>query len=150
MVCPFCFYKKTRVYNTRGGTQLNAVWRRRECPNCTAQFTTYEKAAIDSILTIKEGKELIPFSHALLLLELVKVCDHREDLDKTVIYLADTIEQKLFRQLAKTENKIITRDDIFYAISKTLELYDPIAHIKYASNKQKGISAAILKRVVKK
>lgn len=149
MVCPFCLHKKTEVFNSRPGTRLYSIWRRRRCPQCGAQFTTYETAEPGSILTVKDGRRLVPFSHSKLLLELLRVCDHRDDLDEAVPYLANTIEQKLFQKAGQTQALALTKDDIITTASETLQHYDPVAYVKYIGRHQKNLNAAALRKALK-
>lgn len=131
MVCPFCLHKKTEVFNSRGGTRLNTVWRRRRCMACGGQFTTYESADPNSLLVVKDKTGLSQFSHNRLLLALLKCCDHRKDLDDSVPYLAATIEQKLIKLAATTKSPSISKDELQKAVADTLKAYDPIAYVKY-------------------
>ena len=150
MVCPFCLYKKTDVFNSRPGTRLNVIWRRRRCTQCGAQFTTYESADPGSILSIKDGRDIAPYSHSKLLLELAQVCDHRDDIDESVPYLAGTIEQKLFRKAGAAQELTITKADILSATLETLQHYDPVAYVKYVGRHQKNVSAATLRKALKR
>lgn len=44
MRCPSCGAMETRVIETRTADEGRIVRRRRECPECSNRFTTYEKA----------------------------------------------------------------------------------------------------------
>lgn len=44
MRCPGCGAMETRVIETRTADEGRVVRRRRECPECSTRFTTYEKA----------------------------------------------------------------------------------------------------------
>lgn len=149
MVCPFCFHKKTDVVNSRKGSKLNVTWRRRRCSACGAQFTTYESADPGSILSIKDGKSLKPFSHTKLLLELLQVCDHRDDLDESVPYLAETIEQKLYHSAKESSSLAITTADLISATLETLQRYDAVAYVKYIGRHQKNVNATALRKALK-
>lgn len=150
MVCPFCLYKKTEIFNSRAGARLNATWRRRRCTQCSAQFTTYESADPGSILSVKAGRDITPYSHNKLLLELAQVCDHRVDIDESVPYLTGTIEQKLFRKAAEGQERAITKAAILSATLETLQHYDTVAYVKYASRHQKNVNEAALRKALKR
>ena len=49
MNCPKCNHSKTGVIKTWHEDDLKTVYRRRECPECHAQFETAESARILSI-----------------------------------------------------------------------------------------------------
>src|SRR6266568_3130278 len=131
MVCPFCLHKKTEVYNSRKTTRLNRLWRRRRCLGCNQEFTTYELIDIGHIIRVgNDTKKTVPFSKSKLLLDLAKVCDHRQD--DAAYWLAETIEQKLLQLGSKTEG-IITKTDIRAYCLATLKLFDATAFVKYLS-----------------
>lgn len=150
MVCPFCLHTKTDVFNSRKGTRLNSIWRRRRCPSCGAQFTTYESAEPSSIISIKNGKEIKPFSHTSLLIDLLQVCDHRDDKEESVPYLSGTIEQKLYHHIAEVKSPVVTPQLIYSVVAETLQNYDPVAYIKYIGKHQKDLSAANIRRALKR
>ena len=150
MVCPFCLHKRTDVFNSRKGSRLNVTWRRRRCPECGAQFTTYEGADPGSIISVKDGKEVVPFSHTKLLIELLKVCDHQTDVDESVPYIAATIEQKLYRKIAEAKSPAVNTPLITATVAETLQHYDPVAYVKYIGRHQKDLSAAEIRRALKR
>jgi transcriptional regulator NrdR family protein len=92
----------------------------------------------------------MPFSHARLLLELLQVCDHRDDLEDSVPYLASTVEQKLYKLLAKAQEPAITRSELLTATSETLRHYDSVAYVKYIGMHQRNLDAATLRRALKR
>jgi transcriptional repressor NrdR len=149
MVCPFCLHKKTSVYNSRHGSKLNVMWRRRRCDACGKQFTTYESADPASILRVTEGTKHKTFSHTKLLLSILKAADHRDDLDEAVPYLCDTAEQKLYR-LNSTQNGEITTSDIITVTAETLKHFDPVAYVKYIGMYQKALDAPTLRRALRR
>lgn len=149
MVCPFCLHKKTHTYNSRPSAKLNSTWRRRECLKCKRQFTTYERADPSEILTVKAGRNLIPFSRSKLLISLIKTCDHLKDSDETIFYLASNIEQKLYLLAAKSHNQTITREDIVSTTSNVLHKFDPLAYVKYIGKYMPNMKADSLRKALK-
>ena len=51
MVCPYC-RTKTRVVNSRPQRRRYQVWRRRQCPDCRATTTSYERLAPESVVSV--------------------------------------------------------------------------------------------------
>jgi transcriptional repressor NrdR len=150
MVCPFCLHKKTDVYNSRPGKRLNQTWRRRECPNCKRQFTTYESAAPTDILTLRDGNKLEPFSHIKLLLSVLRALDHLNASDVTVEYLCGTIEQKLYHASAQHASGAINKADIVAITSAVLKNFDAVAYVKYIGRYQANMPAATLRQALRK
>jgi len=57
MKCPFCGYEDTRVLDSRELSDGRAIRRRRECPECHARFTTYERYETGPITVVKKMVE---------------------------------------------------------------------------------------------
>ena len=55
MRCPSCGAMETRVLETRTAGDGRVIRRRRECPDCSYRFTTYEKAEEKRTLRVKDG-----------------------------------------------------------------------------------------------
>jgi transcriptional repressor NrdR len=150
MVCIFCLHNSTRVYNSRKGTKLNTIWRRRRCDNCGAEFTTYESADVSAILTVQHNKNVEPFSHTRLLLELLQVLGHLDKTDEIVPYTAGTIEQKLFRIAATNQKHSVTPQEVIKVTAEVLEHYDTTAYLTYAARHKLINDSRIRKALNKK
>lgn len=148
MVCPFCLHKKTKVYNSRRTTKLNATWRRRRCEACKREFTTRENADPESILRVGTTKRTHPYSRATLTLSILSVCDHRTDNGIAAYWLNDTIEQKLYRLAARTNNSI-TKKQIISTVLDTLKNFDTAAYVKYLARYSPALDARTLKKHLK-
>jgi transcriptional repressor NrdR len=148
MVCPFCLHKKTQVYNSRHTARLNATWRRRRCEHCKREFTTRESADPESILRVGTAKRTKPYSRAKLTLSILSVCDHRADHGEAAYWLADTIEQQMYRSAAATNNAV-TKHQILNAVLETLKNFDTAAYVKYLSRYSPNLDARTLKKHLK-
>ncbi|SRR6266496_1686702 len=148
MVCPFCLHKKTSVYNSRKTARLNATWRRRRCLACGREFTTRESADPANILRVGTAKRSAPYSRARLTLSILRVCDHRSDHGEAAYWLADTIEQHLYRTSAGVNN-IVSRNQVIGQTLQTLKNFDTAAYIKYLAAHSPGLDARTLKRHLK-
>ncbi|PIE54837.1 MAG: transcriptional regulator NrdR [Dethiosulfovibrio peptidovorans] len=58
MRCPTCGGSETRVIETRTADEGRIVRRRRECPDCSSRFTTYERVEEKKVIWIskKDGR----------------------------------------------------------------------------------------------
>ena len=54
MRCPKCNYNKSSVIDSRQAEDGNTIRRRRECENCHARFTTFERVEELPLLVIKK------------------------------------------------------------------------------------------------
>lgn len=130
MVCPFCFNKRTSVYNSRPTKRLNGLWRRRRCEACGQQFTTREVVEPSTVLTVSEGTSLTPFSQARLLISLARACEHRND--DAAYWLAETVAQQLL-QVHSQRQAPLDRATIREVCLVTLHNFDMRAFMKYFS-----------------
>lgn len=61
MRCPKCNYNKSSVIDSRQAEDGNTIRRRRECENCHARFTTFERVEELPLLVIKKTERVNNF-----------------------------------------------------------------------------------------
>ena len=61
MRCPKCNYNKSSVIDSRQAEDGNTIRRRRECENCHARFTTFERVEELPLLVIKKMERVNNF-----------------------------------------------------------------------------------------
>ena len=54
MRCPFCGSEDTQVKDSRPVDDASAIRRRRQCPDCGARFTTFERVQLRDLLVVKK------------------------------------------------------------------------------------------------
>lgn len=94
MVCIYCS-GETSVKNSRRRTRGFATWRRRQCQNCLAIYTTSEVPELDSALRIRKNSVLEPFVYEKLLLDMYSSLGHRKTAYTDARQLTSTILVKL-------------------------------------------------------
>jgi transcriptional repressor NrdR len=130
MVCIHCG-SDTKVTNSRPQKRLNQVWRRRECLNCGAIFTTSESAAYEAVWAVKNSKsKLEPFSRDKLFLSLHKSLGHRPTAILDASGLTDTVMRKLATQIT---DGLIERTQIVVTSQVVLNRFDKSASTHYAA-----------------
>src|SRR5690349_24730121 len=67
MRCPFCGNDDTQVKDSRPTDDNAAIRRRRQCPNCGARFTTFERVQLRELVVIKSNGQREPFDREKLL-----------------------------------------------------------------------------------
>lgn len=67
MKCPFCGKSDTQVKDSRDTVDESAVRRRRECVECGARFTTFERVQLQELTVIKKNGERVPFDREKLI-----------------------------------------------------------------------------------
>jgi transcriptional repressor NrdR len=53
MRCPFCGNDDTQVKDSRPTEDNSTIRRRRQCPNCGARFTTFERVHLRDLTVLK-------------------------------------------------------------------------------------------------
>lgn len=133
MFCANCFAPKTQVTNSRGAKKHAAVWRRRHCTACGADFTTYEKPSVaenKSVLT-NNGTTTV-FNLGKLIVSIAASFGHdKQKADYDTLWLAQTVEDTLSTQI-----RSISAEDIAAITHQTLHAFDTLAAMQYAAKHQ--------------
>jgi transcriptional repressor NrdR len=105
--CPFCQYRDSRVLDSRTSDEDSVVRRRRECPECTRRFTTYERPTEVRIFVVKKDGRREPFDREKVVAGLAKARD----------------------QLAEE----ISTSDVGAWVMDSLRAMDEVAYVRFAS-----------------
>ena len=77
MICPACGVGETRVLESRVSDAGEAIRRRRECLECHARFTTFERLEQSALWVVKRDGSRQPFDRSKLLRGLERACVKR-------------------------------------------------------------------------
>jgi len=127
MKCPYCNCDDSRVIDSRDVN--DGVRRRRQCLDCGARFTTYERIMPTSLFVVKKDRRREGFNRDKLLAGIQKACEKRLLPVGTVERLADDIENELY-QAGRAE---IASSVIGDMVIERLRNLDNIAYIRFAS-----------------
>lgn len=128
MVCIYC-QSETNVSNSRHQKRRNTVWRRRNCRECQAVFTTIETPEDSGALSVAAiNGHAEGFIREKLFLSLYKSLQHRPSMLNDTIGLTDTIVAQIY---ARAENGSITPEHISQLCITTLEHFDEAAAVHY-------------------
>ena len=61
MRCPFCAHENSQVKDSRPTEDGSAIRRRRQCEDCGARFTTFERAQLRELTIVKSENRREPF-----------------------------------------------------------------------------------------
>lgn len=129
MKCIYCG-SKTSVTNSRPTKIPNGTWRRRQCYDCGAIFTSRELADLTaSIVYAPREDQLEPFSRDLLLTSVYESCKHRPDAALVAGPLTDTIIQKVLT--TATAPSVIERKHLTNEVFNALGRFDEYAARHY-------------------
>lgn len=129
MRCPFCANEDSRVIDSRSVENGASIRRRRECPQCSRRFTTYEKYEETPLVVSKKDGRRELFDITKLLSGLLKAFEKRPVSVETIRDMAHDIEREL---RLKGESEISSRE-IGEMVMQHLEKVDQIAYVRFAS-----------------
>lgn len=138
MICIYCFHTKTRVTNSRTHKKHPQIWRRRQCDSCKQSFTSYERAASDTLRVISPtSRQPRPFSLGILTISIAQAFTHQEPKQaaRDSYELAHTVELRLLQEASATEHTT-TPQAIAHTTYNTLKQFDEMAGLQYAAKHQ--------------
>jgi len=129
MKCPFCSNKDTKVIDSRPGKIEFEIRRRRECPDCSKRFTTFERFEQIPLIIVKKDNRREEFNREKIFIGIKKACEKRAVSIDRIEAIVDEIEQEL-RGIGKNE---IPSETIGEKIMQTLKSLDDMAYVRFAS-----------------
>ena len=142
MRCPHCSHDGSKVTDSRSVDQ--GIKRRRECLDCGARFTTYERVDTSNVTIMKKDKRREPFDREKLMRGIAKACEKRPLPAGTVEKMVDDIEYEL-QQMGRSE---VPGSKVGELVMDRLLRTDQIAYIRFASVYRSFADIGSLKKVV--
>ena len=128
MRCPFCAHENSQVKDSRPSEDGAAIRRRRQCEECGARFTTFERVQLRDLVVVKKTGEREPFEREKLTRSISIACRKR-GIDQDRI---DRLVSSIQRQL-ETRGDEVTTSGIGEAVMDALKAIDHVAYIRFAS-----------------
>ncbi|MDN5345648.1 NrdR family transcriptional regulator [Petrotoga miotherma DSM 10691] len=129
MKCPFCGYEETKVLDSRPASNGTSIRRRRECLQCQARFTTYERYEQTRIRIIKKDGRRELYDRKKLMNGILKACEKRPVSTDQIEEIVDNIEEELRR----SGNSEIYSSEIGDKVMEQLKSIDQVAYVRFAS-----------------
>ena len=127
MHCPFCNHAESKVTDSRGVIEQNAIRRRRECLQCLKRFTTFE--TVDLVLQVKKRDGTYQdFSREKLIKGIDAASRHTKVSHGDVLKLTSEITAELMER----HNKEISTTELGEIVMRHLQKLDPVAYIRFA------------------
>ncbi|QIQ86177.1 transcriptional regulator NrdR [Erythrobacter sp.] len=134
MRCPFCAHEDTQVKDSRPAEDGTAIRRRRQCAQCGARFTTFERVQLRDVTIVKAGTDggpqrREPFDRAKLERSVALACRKRGIEQEQIDQLVSGIQ----RQVETAGDAEVPSSKIGELVMDGLRQIDSVAYIRFAS-----------------
>jgi transcriptional repressor NrdR len=127
--CPFCAHAETQVKDSRPTEDSASIRRRRQCEECGARFTTFERIQLRDLVVLKsEGRREV-FEREKLERSIAIACRKRPVEVSRIERLVTGIQ----RQLETMGEPEIPSSKIGGLVMDALQGLDSVAYIRFAS-----------------
>jgi len=128
MRCPFCAHDNSQVKDSRPSEDGASIRRRRQCEDCGARFTTFERVQLRELTVVKKTGEREPFDRSKLERSIAIACRKRDVAPERIERLITSIQRQL-----ETRGDEVTTNQIGEAVMDGLKAIDHVAYIRFAS-----------------
>ncbi|MCA9346259.1 transcriptional repressor NrdR [Candidatus Saccharibacteria bacterium] len=129
MRCNQCKTAETKVIESREVSDGEAIRRRRECINCQARFTTYERIEKPQLIVVKNDGTRQMYSRDKMLSGLYRACEKTSVTSLQLEKLADDVEKELY-SCGESE---VPSHKIGEEIIRRLAELNEVAYVRFAS-----------------
>ena len=129
MRCPFCGNEDTQVKDSRPTDDNAAIRRRRQCPNCGARFTTFERVQLRELTVVKTTGQREPFDRDKLMRSM-QVALRKRPVDSDRV---ERVVNGIVRRLESSGESEIPSSQIGELVMDALRALDPVAYVRFAS-----------------
>jgi transcriptional repressor NrdR len=116
MRCTFCAHADTRVVDSRLAEDGTQIRRRRECPNCSARFSTVETVEIKPAMIVKKDGRRESFSESKL----------RGGIERA-------FEKRKARKVRTAGEREVASTQLGAWVMQELKPLDQVAYVRFAS-----------------
>jgi transcriptional repressor NrdR len=127
--CPFCSHENSQVKDSRPTEDGASIRRRRQCEECSARFTTFERVQLRDLTVVKAGNRREPFDRSKLERSIAIACRKRPVPQERI----DRLVSSLQRQIETSGDSEIASTRIGELVMAGLKALDPVAYIRFAS-----------------
>jgi len=127
--CPFCSHENSQVKDSRPAEDGSSIRRRRQCEDCGARFTTFERVQLRDLTIVKAGNRRESFDRGKLERSIAIACRKRAVPQERIDRLVSSIQ----RQVETSGESEIASSEIGEMVMAGLKALDPVAYIRFAS-----------------
>lgn len=129
MRCPFCAHENSQVKDSRPTEDGSSIRRRRQCEDCGARFTTFERIQLRELTVVKSEDRREPFDRTKLERSVAIACRKRPVSPERIDRLVSSIQ----RQMETSGESEMASSRIGEMVMEGLKALDPVAYIRFAS-----------------
>jgi len=129
MKCPFCKTPDSKVIDSRSSSEGAVIRRRRECDQCGARFTTYERVEHAPLRVIKRDGRREAFERDKLQRSLEVACRKRPVPTESIENVVDVIENEVSNSFGRE----IGSKQLGELVMRELRKLDEVAYVRFAS-----------------
>ncbi|HWH17975.1 MAG TPA: transcriptional regulator NrdR [Allosphingosinicella sp.] len=129
MRCPFCSHEDSQVKDSRPAEDGSSIRRRRQCEDCGARFTTFERIQLRELTVVKSANRREPYDRRKVERSVEIACRKRPVAQERIDKLLSSIQ----RQLETSGESEISSNVIGEMVMNGLKALDPVAYIRFAS-----------------
>ncbi len=129
MRCPFCGNDDTQVKDSRPTEDNSAIRRRRQCVNCGARFTTFERVQIRELTVVKSTGKREAFDREKLVRSM-QIALRKRQVDSDRL---ERVVNGIVRNLESSGESDIPSKTLGSLIMDALKTLDPVAYVRFAS-----------------
>ena len=129
MRCPFCAHEDSQVKDSRPTEDGSSIRRRRQCEDCGARFTTFERIQLRELTVVKAANRREPFDRGKLERSVSIALRKRPVPPERIDKLLSSIQ----RQLETSGETEVPSSAIGEMVMNGLRAIDPVAYIRFAS-----------------
>jgi len=129
MRCPFCGNEDTQVKDSRPTEDGSAIRRRRQCPNCGARFTTFERVQLRELTVVKSNGQREPFDRDKIMRSM-QIALRKRPVDGDRL---ERVVNGIVRRLESSGESEIPSKVVGEMVMEALKSLDQVAFVRYAS-----------------
>ncbi len=129
MRCPFCGNDDTQVKDSRPTEDNNAIRRRRQCVNCGARFTTFERVQLRELTVVKSNGKRETFDRDKLLRSMTTALRKRPVEPDRI----ERVVNGIVRRLESSGESEIPTALVGELIMDALASLDQVGYVRFAS-----------------
>ena len=129
MRCPFCGNDDTQVKDSRPTDDNAAIRRRRQCPNCGARFTTFERVQLRELTVVKSHSQREPFDRDKIVRSM-QIALRKRPVDPERV---ERVVNSIVRRLESSGESEIPSSLVGQMVMDALANLDQVAYVRFAS-----------------